>query len=776
VVLPGSSTVSNETQTYTFSDNTGSGAAKISGTTKLVKKGPATLIIQAEDNNSGPTDIQNGTVQVGAGGIGDIGTGNITNNGALVFNQNVSHQVPGVISGAGPVTQQGSAVLTLLQNNTYKGLTTISSGTLQVGTGGTTGSVGTNAVVDNGIFAINLSGTLTVPTNISGTGALRLGGTANETLSFLNNYQGNTYIDGGVVKITSPDLIPDANSIAGSTGWLVLDGGATAAGTFDLNGFNETVNALSGLGSTVNGVITNSGTSTTATNVLTVLETAGTTYNGALAENPAGAKLSLWLQGTAELRLNGASSFSGPTLVSAGATLGVGPGYVAGTGPTVLSNGSTFYMHANGSTAVFPGNALTIPDNSAVTLFTSAAGNGFGGTLVGGPTATNIVGGTGGAAVSISSLTKQLQSFAGTLVVPAGQGVRFSATALAINGGDNVSVDLEGTINTRNGTGTAGAGVSLGALMGTGTLSGAGTATATTSQYIIGAKGIDTVFSGTINDGSAGNTTIYKAGAGRLTLNGTVSYTGQTTVSNGVLALIDPLSFDASPVINLRSGTAVIDVSGRADGTLNLGNSVAQTLTGLGTIRGSLFEAASSSNSLTLGTLTVTNTATINGALTLQINRTNTPNASELAAQSFVNGGSIALTVNNVGATNFAAGDTFQLFNKAFPGTFTATNLPVLAAPLYWTNNISVNGSIAVGTTVTVNPNPTNITFSVSGNVLTLTWPADHTGWRLQTQTNGLNIGLNTNWAEVAGATGLNMTNFVINPANGTVFYRMVYP
>src|ERR1035437_2767629 len=78
--------------------------------------------------------------------------------------------------------------------------------------------------------------------------------------------------------------------------------------------------------------------------------------------------------------------------------------------------------------------------------------------------------------------------------------------------------------------------------------------------------------------------------------------------------------------------------------------------------------------------------------------------------------------------------------------------------------------------TVGVATNPTNITSTVSGNVLTLSWPADHIGWRLQTQTNSLSTGLGSGWTDVAGSTTVNSFNVTINPANGTVFYRMVYP
>jgi hypothetical protein len=78
-----------------------------------------------------------------------------------------------------------------------------------------------------------------------------------------------------------------------------------------------------------------------------------------------------------------------------------------------------------------------------------------------------------------------------------------------------------------------------------------------------------------------------------------------------------------------------------------------------------------------------------------------------------------------------------------------------------------------------VNSNPTNITATVSGNVLTLSWPADHTGWTLQAQTNSLGAGLNPNpgaWFTVTGSTSVNTVNVTMDPAKGTVFYRLVLP
>ena len=70
----------------------------------------------------------------------------------------------------------------------------------------------------------------------------------------------------------------------------------------------------------------------------------------------------------------------------------------------------------------------------------------------------------------------------------------------------------------------------------------------------------------------------------------------------------------------------------------------------------------------------------------------------------------------------------------------------------------------------------TNITMSVSGNTIALSWPADHLGWHLQVQTNAPGIGLRTNWVDISGSDLVTRTNFVVNAANGAVFFRLVYP
>jgi hypothetical protein len=94
-----------------------------------------------------------------------------------------------------------------------------------------------------------------------------------------------------------------------------------------------------------------------------------------------------------------------------------------------------------------------------------------------------------------------------------------------------------------------------------------------------------------------------------------------------------------------------------------------------------------------------------------------------------------------------------------------------------WNNTVSSNGKIAVASVTTlVNTNPTNITATVSGGNLTLSWPADHTGWTLQSQTNGLQKGLGTNWVAMPSSTTTNQVTIPIITTNGSVFFRLTYP
>ena len=76
-------------------------------------------------------------------------------------------------------------------------------------------------------------------------------------------------------------------------------------------------------------------------------------------------------------------------------------------------------------------------------------------------------------------------------------------------------------------------------------------------------------------------------------------------------------------------------------------------------------------------------------------------------------------------------------------------------------------------TLAVVNTSPTSLAASVSGNVLGLSWPADHIGWRLLVQTNNFAAGISSNPSDLgdsARSAGINQTNITINTTNPTEY------
>ncbi|HEX3624426.1 MAG TPA: LamG-like jellyroll fold domain-containing protein [Verrucomicrobiae bacterium] len=109
----------------------------------------------------------------------------------------------------------------------------------------------------------------------------------------------------------------------------------------------------------------------------------------------------------------------------------------------------------------------------------------------------------------------------------------------------------------------------------------------------------------------------------------------------------------------------------------------------------------------------------------------------------------------------------------------TVTNLTAADSGYYFvvvTNNIGSVTSILASLSVTVNPNATNLVESIANNQLTLSWPADHTGWELEVQTNTVSSGLGTNWVPVTSSTNVNQIVIPVNLSNGCIFYRLIYP
>src|ERR1700746_1642713 len=134
------------------------------------------MVLTGNNTYSGGTTIAAGTLQLGNGGTSGSIVGNVADNGTLVFNRSDALTLDGVISGTGTANQAGTGTTILTGDNTYTGGTTISAGTLQLGNGGTSGSIVGN-VADNGTLAFNRSDAVPFAGVISGTGAVNQAGT-----------------------------------------------------------------------------------------------------------------------------------------------------------------------------------------------------------------------------------------------------------------------------------------------------------------------------------------------------------------------------------------------------------------------------------------------------------------------------------------------------------------------------------------------------------------------------------------------------------------------
>ena len=162
------------------------------------------------------------------------------------------------ISGTCVVLKSSSGKVTFANTNSNTGSTTIAQGTLALGDGGTTGSVGSGAIVNNATLVIDRSDDISMENAISGTGDLihdgagtttfpsALGSTGAVTVNdgsvvFLNNIASNafTIASAGQIEINVPlattrDM---PTSVISGAGHLIKSGPGTlvwplTAGTF----------------------------------------------------------------------------------------------------------------------------------------------------------------------------------------------------------------------------------------------------------------------------------------------------------------------------------------------------------------------------------------------------------------------------------------------------------------------------------------------------------------------------------------------------------------
>lgn len=497
----------------------GNFSGSIQGAGKISKRGAGseTLILSGTNTYSGGTTIFGGTLQIGDGGTTGSISGNVLNNSSLVFNRSNTMTFGDVISGTGRVTQAGSGKTILTGTNTYTGGTTISAGTLQIGDGGTSGSIAGNVtngiagnVTNNGNLAFNRSDALSFVGVISGTGMVIQQGTGTLTLTRVNTYSGGTTIDNGTLSVSS-----NAN-LGNSSGALFFNGGTlqttasftvSRATTLDAGGGTFAVNAGTTL--THSGQISGSGTLTKT--------------------------------GTGALTLTGANNYTGATTISTGVlSISGTAGAIAGD---IVNQATLNFSRSNAYTYTgdVSGSGVVIQNGAGKTTIAGDLTH-TGGTTV---SAGTLQIGNGGTAGSISGdITNNSSLIFNRSNAFTFGGAISGAGVMQQNGTGNLN--LTGT-NTYNGATTVNSGIlsvngsianSATTINTGGTLGGSGTVGNVT---INGGRLAPGNSIGTLNvagnvDFSAGGTYVVEVdGAGNADK---INATGTATLTNGVVSVI----------------------------------------------------------------------------------------------------------------------------------------------------------------------------------------------------------------------------------------------
>ncbi|MDZ4817070.1 MAG: autotransporter-associated beta strand repeat-containing protein [Verrucomicrobiota bacterium] len=364
------------------------------------------------------------------------------------------------INGAGDLVKVGAGTLNLLGANTYSGSTTVSNGTLLVGSAQALGSANTNAATGTRVIS---GGTLSLSNNITITGELLTlaGNGVGGTNGALNNLSGNN-------RFNSP---------------LVLSGNTLIV---------STTNTLS-------------------------LGTNGTTFEVSNAGN------TLTLNGAGDIRFNSSVSGTGGLIKN-------------GTGTSTLAGASNSFT---GDTYVYGGVLVLNTSNSH-------PGNVIIGDGVSAGTST----------LRYEALNNQLNDSVGVTVNNNGlfnlNGMTDTIGSLTLSGGSVQTLagklTMNGSITSLNNSTTASINGNLGL--------GASTRTIYVED---GSNPSDLLINGPI-DGAGG---VLKTGSGTLTYGGTTAntYTGITTVSNGVLNLAK------TGLVNALGGNVIVHGSAEMVGS-----------------------------------------------------------------------------------------------------------------------------------------------------------------------------------------------------------------
>lgn len=152
----------------------------------------------------------------GNGGGFDIDVGNTFT---------VSQNLGGSGSGHDGLIKEGLGTLVLTGANTYRGMTTITGGVLQVGDGGANGALGSGAITNNGSLVFDSSSNVLVQGKINGSGDLEQRGSGTTTLASDSSYTGQTKISDGTLQLGNNGTTGSVSGDIINNKMLIIDRG-----------------------------------------------------------------------------------------------------------------------------------------------------------------------------------------------------------------------------------------------------------------------------------------------------------------------------------------------------------------------------------------------------------------------------------------------------------------------------------------------------------------------------------------------------------------------
>ncbi|EDC1757751.1 autotransporter outer membrane beta-barrel domain-containing protein [Salmonella enterica subsp. enterica serovar Senftenberg] len=536
--------------------------------TSLIKQGAGTLILNAENTYTGGTTISGGTLV--ATNVDALGSGDVTDDATLELNTGGTFD--NAISGSGQVVKSGDGALTLSGANSYSGGTLISDGTLVASN---VDALGSGDVTNNAVLELNTGGTF--DNAISGSGQVEKSGDDVLTLSGANSYSGGTLISDGtlvasnVEALGTGDVTDDATLELNTGGDFINNIGGT--GRVEKSGDDKLT--LSGSNTYTGGTLISSGT--LVANDVNALGTGDVTDNATLMLNTGGDFTNniggtgrVEKSGDDALTLSGSNTYTGGTLISGG-TLVANDVNALGTGD--ITDNATLALNAVGDfdNAISGSGKVEKSGDDALTL--SGSNTYTGGTLISSGTlvASNVEALGTGDVTDNATLELNTGGTFDNAISGSGQVVKSGDETLTLSGS-----------NTYTG----------GTLISGGTLV-ASNVEALGSGDVTNDAVLELNTDGDFDNAIGGTGRVEKSGDDALTLSGSNTYTGGTTINDGTLI--------ATSVDALGTG----DVTDNAVLELNTGGTFDNAISGSGQVEksGDDVLTLSGANSYSGGTL-----------------------------------------------------------------------------------------------------------------------------------------------------------------------------